>query len=163
MTYDKVRDMISPNEEPPSARLLTSIEPMPNHESRVILGEDRDALGQRRVELRLRHTEADVHTIIRGTELLATRFAAEGLGRIRSIIDAEGVRKRLGGRNHHMCTTRMHSDPKKGVVDADCRVHGVENLFVAGSSVFTTAGAGVPTMNLVALALRLAEYIRGKS
>jgi choline dehydrogenase-like flavoprotein len=60
---------------------------------------------------------------------------------------------------HHVGTTRMHSDPLRGVVDADCRVHGVANLHVAGSSVFPTAGASNPTLTLVALALRLADRL----
>jgi choline dehydrogenase-like flavoprotein len=63
---------------------------------------------------------------------------------------------------HHMGTTRMADDPAAGVVDADCRVHGVSNLFVAGSSVFTTGGIGAPTLTIVALALRLANHLRGK-
>jgi len=54
----------------------------------------------------------------------------------------------------------MHGDPRKGVVDADCRVHGVENLFIAGSSVFPTGGSDTPTITIVALALRLAGHIK---
>jgi choline dehydrogenase-like flavoprotein len=58
-----------------------------------------------------------------------------------------------------MGTTRMDSDPTKGVVDAKCRVHGISNLFVAGSSVFPTAGSDMPTITIVALALRLADEL----
>jgi choline dehydrogenase-like flavoprotein len=61
---------------------------------------------------------------------------------------------------HRMGTTRMHADPRDGVVDADCRVHGVSNLFVAGSSVFPTSGTAGPTLTIVALALRLARHLR---
>jgi len=60
-----------------------------------------------------------------------------------------------------MGTTRMSDDPATGVVDANCRVHGINNLYVAGSSVFPTYGAGPPTLTIVALALRLADHIRG--
>jgi len=60
---------------------------------------------------------------------------------------------------HHMCTTRMADDPAEGVVDADCRVHGVDNLWVAGSSVFATGGVATPTFTLVALAIRLADHL----
>jgi choline dehydrogenase-like flavoprotein len=59
-----------------------------------------------------------------------------------------------------MGTTRMHDDPKAGVVDSHCRVHGVENVFVAGSSVFPTSGHANPTLTVVALALRLADHIK---
>jgi choline dehydrogenase-like flavoprotein len=60
---------------------------------------------------------------------------------------------------HHMGTTRMSSSPHRGVVDPDCRVHGIDNLFVAGSSVFPTASSGSPTLTIVALALRLAQHL----
>jgi choline dehydrogenase-like flavoprotein len=53
----------------------------------------------------------------------------------------------------------MDGDPTRGVVDTDCRVHGVSNLFVAGSSVFPTGGTGPPTLTIVALALRLADHL----
>jgi choline dehydrogenase-like flavoprotein len=59
-----------------------------------------------------------------------------------------------------MGTTRMAADPRQGVVDADCRVHGIDNLYVAGSSVFPTCGAANPTLTIVALALRLADHLR---
>ena len=65
----------------------------------------------------------------------------------------------LEGTWHHMGTTRMHDSPRQGVVDRDCRVHGLANMFVAGSSVFPTAGANFPTFTLVALALRLSDHI----
>ena len=60
-----------------------------------------------------------------------------------------------------MGSTRIHSDPKQGVVDANCQVHGVSNLFIAGSSVFPTGGFANPTFTIVALALRLADHIKG--
>jgi choline dehydrogenase-like flavoprotein len=59
-----------------------------------------------------------------------------------------------------MGTTRMHPDPRQGVVDANCRVHGLHNLFIAGASVFPTGGAANPTLTLIALSLRLADYLK---
>jgi choline dehydrogenase-like flavoprotein len=59
-----------------------------------------------------------------------------------------------------MGTTRMSRDPRSGIVDPDCRVHGVANLYMAGSSVFPTAGMANPTFAIVALAVRLADHIR---
>ena len=53
----------------------------------------------------------------------------------------------------------MHPDPRRGVVDADARVHGLANLYLAGSSVFATSGAANPTLTIVALALRLAGHV----
>ena len=68
--------------------------------------------------------------------------------------------ERIVGGPHHMGTTRMSSRPADGVVDRDCRVHTVENLYVAGSSVFTTAGHANPSLTILALALRLADHLR---
>ena len=64
------------------------------------------------------------------------------------------------GNFHHLGATRMHEDPKQGVVDADCRVHGIHNLYIAGSSVFPTYGASNPTLTILALALRLADHLK---
>jgi choline dehydrogenase-like flavoprotein len=62
--------------------------------------------------------------------------------------------------NHHLGTTRMSDDPKQGVVNADSMVHGVNNLYVAGSSVFPTYGSSNPTLNLIALTLRLGDHLK---
>jgi choline dehydrogenase-like flavoprotein len=61
---------------------------------------------------------------------------------------------------HLMGTTRMSEDPKNGVVDADCRVHGIQNIFIAGGSCFPTGAAVNPTFSIVALSLRLADHIK---
>ena len=65
--------------------------------------------------------------------------------------------------SHHIGTTRMSEHPRNGVVDQNCKVHGVENLFIAGSSVFPTCGYANPTWSIVALALRLAEHLQQES
>lgn len=59
-----------------------------------------------------------------------------------------------------MGTTRMHIDPKQGVCDANGRVHGLANLYMAGSSLFPTVGFANPTYTITALALRLADHLR---
>jgi choline dehydrogenase-like flavoprotein len=64
--------------------------------------------------------------------------------------------------SHHMGTTRMSHDPKRGVVNSDSRAHGIDNLYVIGSSVFPTVGCGNPTLTIVALALRLADFLKLK-
>jgi len=68
----------------------------------------------------------------------------------------------MNGGFHHLGTTRMAADPRAGVVDADCRVHGVANLYIAGSSVFPTGGCANPTLTIVALALRLADHLEAQ-
>ena len=67
-----------------------------------------------------------------------------------------------GTLSHHMGTTRMHESPRMGVTDANCRVHGLQNLYVAGSSLFPCAGHQNPTLTIVALALRLADHLNDK-
>ena len=61
---------------------------------------------------------------------------------------------------HHMGTTRMDNNPQKGVVDSNCKVHGFDNFFIAGSSCFPTSGAPNPTLTLLALAFRLSDYLK---
>jgi choline dehydrogenase-like flavoprotein len=137
-------------------------EPAPNVESRVRLGDGRDAFGQRRVVLDWRLSPEDSDGARRSLALLARAWAAAGWGRARSRFPEAGFAA-LGPRGsfHHMGTTRMHDDPKQGVCDRNARVHGVANLWVAGSSLFPTYGTVNPTLTIVALALRLAEHLRG--
>ena len=75
-------------------------------------------------------------------------------------VDEAGWPNSMEGGKHHMGTTRMHIDPKRGVVDPDGRVHAVANLYIAGSSVFPTCGYANPTFTIVALALRLADHLK---
>ena len=63
---------------------------------------------------------------------------------------------------HHMGTTRMSDDPKKGVVNANCQVHGISNLFIAGAACYATSGAPNPTLSLTALTLRLSNHLKEK-
>jgi choline dehydrogenase-like flavoprotein len=94
--------------------------------------------------------------------LLDRTLRAAGVGRLELAFPDHPERwsaAAFGGK-HHMGTTRMHASPDRGVVDADGRVHGVPNLFVAGSSVFPTAGFANPTLTIVALASRLGEHLR---
>lgn len=144
--------------------LSTRIEQTPNPDSRVSLTEERDAFGMRRIQLDWQLTELDKRSVVRTLELLGAELGRTGLGRLRVEIDADPTSwpADLAGGWHHMGTTRMHDDPTRGVVDGSCRVHGMDNLYVAGSSVFTTAGSGTPTMTIVALALRLVDHLRGQ-
>jgi choline dehydrogenase-like flavoprotein len=142
--------------------LETVVEPTPLHDSRVTLGEERDRLGMPRVRVDWRLGELEKRTIRRTHEILGEELARVGAGTVEVDAPNEGDPwpDTLKGCWHHMGTTRMHADPRQGVVDAQCRVHGIENLFIAGSSVFPTCGADMPTITIVALALRLAEHIK---
>ena len=137
------------------------VEVAPNRESRVTLGEDRDAGGMRRVVLDWRIDERTERTLVEGTRELARTLAIAGLGRLQPL--TRPAWKQIVGGCHHMGTTRMAADPTRGVVDARCRVHSAPNLWVGGSSVFATTGIANPTLTIVALALRIADdLIRGE-
>jgi choline dehydrogenase-like flavoprotein len=137
------------------------MEQVPNPESRVTLGRERDRLGCRRPVLRWRLSSVDKATAHRAHAILGEELERSGIGRMTSSMggDSDPWPISVRGARHHMGTTRMHADPRRGVVDADCRVHGIANLYVAGSSVFPTSGAANPTLTIVALALRLARRL----
>ncbi|MEL7027852.1 MAG: GMC family oxidoreductase [Pseudomonadota bacterium] len=149
-----------------SIAFFVSMEQEPNPDSRITLSDERDGLGMRRSRLDWRLGEADYRTLREVTLTIGAELARAKLGRTTLAPELrdetndfpEGF---IHGGYHHMGTTRMSDDPKRGVVDADCRVHGLSNLYVAGSSVFPTAGYSAPTFTIVALALRLADHLKG--
>lgn len=134
----------------------------PDRDSRVTLGDDADALGMRRVKLDWRLPAELEQNMVRAHEMLARELGRLGIGRLRMNSEETGRDPMADLTNgyHHMGTTRMSEDPRHGVVDADCRVHGIANLFVAGSSVFPTYSFDNPTLTIVALALRLSDHLK---
>jgi choline dehydrogenase-like flavoprotein len=136
-------------------------EQVPNPSSRITLTDELDALGVPRCQLNWQLSEEDVYSTRRTIELFGLVAGREGLGRVQSLLDGGGfssVQSRVG--HHHIGTTRMTSDSNQGVVNADCRTHDWSNLYIAGSSVFTTGGACTPTLTIVALALRLSSHLK---
>lgn len=146
------------------ALIYARMEQAPNPDSRVFLGDTRDALGVRQIVLDWRTTDQDVASLRRTLEILAEELGATGRGRLRIadwIADprAQFRDAEIHGGQHHMGTTRMGDDPAKSVVDRDVKLHGIANLFIAGSAVFPTVGWANPTLTIVALALRLADRL----
>jgi choline dehydrogenase-like flavoprotein len=135
-------------------------EQAPNPESRVTLGSQRDPLGLPVARVAWRPADSDRASIRASQERLDAALRAAGLGHVAFMLGDEHPAALFEGNHHHLGATRMHSDPREGVVDADCRVHGIRNLYVAGSSVFPTYGSSNPTLTVVALALRLADHIK---
>ncbi len=133
-------------------------EQAPNPDSRVRLGGERDALGLPRPVLEWRLRDLDTSSVRRSLEIVGEELGAAGLGRV-FLRSAVGDEPDISGGHHHMGTTRMGEDPSTSVVDADGRLHGTDNLYVAGSSVFPSAGFANPTLTVVALALRLAGHL----
>lgn len=143
------------------ATILGRIAQIPNRDSRVTLTAARDDLGMRRVHLDWKLTDADRTGAARALELIGLAFARKGLGRLRADVRAARAWPKSAGGCHHMGTTRMSDSPTQGVVDANLKLHGVSNLYVAGSSVFPTGGYANPTLTILALALRLGEHLHG--
>jgi choline dehydrogenase-like flavoprotein len=145
--------------QPRALRLQAMAEQRPNPHSRVTLSDRRDAFGQPLAKLSWRVSDDERASIRRTQELLDAAVRKAGVGHIERLLGDEDPPALVNGGYHHMGTTRMHPDPRHGVVDADCRVHGIANLYLAGSSVFPTSGYANPTLTLVALAVRLADHL----
>jgi len=137
------------------------VEQSPDRSNRVILGEKTDEFGQRKIKVLWRWNELDLRSIRRAQEIFRQDLAAAGIG---TFIPSEGSmdgphRRPFNSPHHFMGTTRMHDNPRDGVVDSDCRLHDVPNLFIIGSSVFPTGGFANPTLTIIALALRLGAHL----
>lgn len=149
--------------------LSVRAEQAPNPSSRIRLVDECDALGMPRVALDWQLSEIDKRTVSVLVRELDAQMRATKTGSVEPapwLLDPDVLWEHDGlvslhaiGGYHHMGTTRMASDPRFGVVDANCRVHGVANLFIAGSSVFPTSGWANPTLTALALALRLADHL----
>jgi choline dehydrogenase-like flavoprotein len=140
-------------------------EQQPSRDSRVSLSADVDRLGVPKLRVDWRYTPLDIRTAEVTMQLLAADFARWGHGALtwdRQTIEQQMMRDGAYG-GHHIGTARMSHSPANGVVDEDCRVHGMRNLYIAGSAVFPTSSQANPTLTIVALALRLADHLRAAS
>jgi choline dehydrogenase-like flavoprotein len=149
--------------------IVIRAEQAPNPQSRVTLDQAVDATGMPRILLDWRLSDQDIESVAALVEIFATQAQVLGLGEVKP---AEWLREParqwvfddlisdhpIGG-YHHMGTTRMADNPKHGVTDGFGRVHGLDNLFIAGSSLFPTSGWANPTLTILALTLRTAEHI----
>lgn len=142
-------------------RLQAWLEQEPDPSNRVTLSSERDYLGQPLAHLRLRCSDRMMQSVTRSLKHIDAALQSRGFGPL------QYDTARLAHLNpydkiglHHMGTTRMHPNPTQGVVDANCKVHSLANLYLAGSSVFPTGGAANPTLTIAALALRLADHIQ---
>jgi choline dehydrogenase-like flavoprotein len=157
--YVAMRDALPRRRGPKTFVAVYFCEQPPMPTSRVALADRTDRFGLPLLKLHWDLDEAFFASVLRMQELLAAAVERSGLGRLEP---GTGV-PAFTDASHHMGTTRMSASPQEGVVDTDCRVHGVRNLHVAGSSVFPSAGHANPTLTIVALALRLADAIRSNN
>lgn len=130
--------------------------------SRVYLDSEKDRLGMPRLVLDWQISERSLNSSLRLMRLLDEHFRKYETGFIeQDLTEVKGLP--YTDASHHLGTTRMSADPRSGVVDANCRVHGVANLYVAGSSVFPSAGHANPTLTIAAMSLRLADYLKRRA
>jgi choline dehydrogenase-like flavoprotein len=144
--------------------LRVALETTPCRESRVTLGPRKDRFGMPRVRVDWRINETDKRGYERLLQIMRNEFARLGLGRLveHEQHDEDGWPSSVIGGKHHMGTTRMAANLRDGVVDPECQVHGIDNLHIAGSSVFPTGGYANPTLTIVALAIRLADRLKAR-
>lgn len=144
--------------------LYILVEQAPYRESRITLSNKTDALGMPLSKINWKIDEKERETAKRLGELIVTEFTRVGIPAPELagwLYTKEDWRVNFTDRAHPTGSTRMSTDPKKGVVDLNCKVHGVEGLYIAGSSTFPTAGHANPTLMIVAMAIRLADWLKG--
>lgn len=156
-----VWDLLSGGEPGAVFRLWCGVEQLPSRDSRVTLAEEADRFGVPLPRLEWRLAERDFRTLRAGMEMTALEAGRLGIGRVFVPDSDDYWDTEVDGAFHHMGTTRMARRAEDGVVDPSCRVFGIENLYVSGSSVFPSAGVAQPTLTVVALAARLADHLAG--
>lgn len=140
-------------------------EQRPNPDSRVTLSDRTDRLGVPLARIDWRICDQERFTIMRLAQLTSKAFSQAGLPQpewapwVSQARPADGV---LIDMAHTLGTTRMSTRPAEGVVDIDCRVHGVQGLYIAGGSVFPSSGHANPTLMILALAIRLADTLKSE-
>ncbi|MBU0754713.1 MAG: GMC family oxidoreductase, partial [Planctomycetes bacterium] len=155
--YFRVREKANPRIK--TVRLRNFMEMEPDPENRVTLSKEKDAYGQPVPRVTHRPSDLDKRSLIALHEAMKKEAARNGLGDLKTNLAAENPWPVDLDASHHMGTTRMGEDPRTSVVNSDCRLHSVDNLYVAGASVFPTSGCANPTFTLVALAIRLARHL----
>ncbi len=142
---------------------MSLTEQSPKPYNRVTLTREKGALGCPRIRVHLEWSEEDLDSIRRAEKLMVEQLKPAGLGEYRhNGKDEDEIVFAARTAHHLMGTTRMHDDPKFGVVDRDCKVHDVDNLYIASSSVFTTGGYANPTLTLLALSVRVADTLKNR-
>lgn len=147
--------------------LYFQTEHLPNRNSRIYLSDKQDILGIPLPIVSIDFQTIDIETIVTAHKIFVDRFIEKEIGEIVFNEDKlrEFLRIKIDNFNssaHHLGTTRMSSDPQLGVIDKNCKVFETENLYIAGASVFPTGGHANPTLLIITLALRLADYLKTK-
>ena len=137
-------------------------EQTPNYNSRIMLGDELDSFGLNRLKVDWRYTDQDIQNVIDSYQIIAQTLQVTEAGELEFTAEQmpELIKQNLGVGSHHIGTTRMANHPQSGVVDCNCQVHGINNLYIASSSVFPTSSYANPTLTIVAIAIRLAAHFK---
>ena len=146
-------------------QLFTRMEQAPNPNSRITLDTEKDSLGMPRAKLNWVLTPLEKNSLRMINTIIGQEVGRASMGRVKLFdylqnVDDESWPSFTGGGWHHMGTTRMSDDPKQGVVDANCKLHNINNLYVAGASCYVTASAVNPTLTLISLTIRLSDHLK---
>ena len=142
-------------------RVTFQMEQSPDPDNLIMLTPELDANGMPRTSVRMRFNETDLDSFGRAQEIFQQQFRSAGVGELQPADDLPfPAVESDGGIHHHLGGTRMHVSPSDGVVDANARVHGLGNLWIAGGSLFPTGGYANPTLTILALTLRLADQVK---
>jgi choline dehydrogenase-like flavoprotein len=139
-----------------TVELFSLIEQAPDPSNRITLGDQLDGFGMPKVKIFWKFTDTDRNSIVRSRQLMHEEFTQSGLGGIefaQDLLTSPSSVHPIGG-------GRMNNDPRYGVTDSMCRVHGVSNLYLASSAVFPTGGYANPTLTVAALACRIADNLK---
>lgn len=142
-------------------RVRNFVEMRPDAENRVVLAEARDLHGDPLPLVRHRCGELDRRSLVELHRVLREELRTRGIGELEGDLALADPWPIDQDASHHMGSTRMGTDPRSSVVDQDLRLHGARNVWIAGSSVFPSAGCANPTYTIVALSIRLARHLRG--
>ncbi|MEZ2126354.1 MULTISPECIES: GMC oxidoreductase [unclassified Sinorhizobium] len=141
-------------------------EQTPLWESRIKLSNQKDANGCHRLDVDFRYSHNDFHSVVKAHYLLSEWLGRNSIGHLTFLKPADALEEWVGSQAidgyHQLGLTRMSRSRQTGIVDGDCQVHDIPNLFIAGSSVFPTSSQANPTLAAVAMSLRLADHLASR-
>jgi hypothetical protein len=162
--FENVYDKYVAKEREKYFKLRVRLEQAPISSNRIVLTDQKDFFGQFKINVNNEMSNLENITLHEFVKSIAHVFGVEEIGRIKFDFtkDDNSWMNRCGWQIHHCGGTRMSNKKDNGVVDENLKMHFIDNLWVVGSSVFPTSGHANPTMNLIALSLRLADHLNKK-
>lgn len=147
----------------PGYQIPMMVEQIPERNNRIHLSAKKDQFDLNKLSIEWNVSEQNRELMWRALEVFARDMGITSIGRLRLLRERASrlFGDQMGFGHHHMGTTRMSDTPENGVVDENCKVFGVGNLYIAGSSVFPTGSHVPPTLTITALSVRLADHLKG--